>query len=143
MQELADSIDQDLGPPTGHAIEPGVYQPPEHLGNRQLREPRQVDHLGRRQRVELECGIPLLDCAEQIFVPRERQVGVVPTLQEKLYTSDRNGLVDLVKELVEAEHVAVRRSDGPVERTERALGYTDVRVVDVPVDDVGDDPVRV
>ena len=44
-------------------------QPRDHLGHRQLRQARDVDDLRRRQRVQLEGGVPRLDGAEQVFVP--------------------------------------------------------------------------
>ena len=91
----------------------------------------------------LNVGIALLDRAEQILVPRQRQVGIVAALQQQLHAADGDRLVDLAEQLVEAEHVAFRRSDRPVERAEVALRDADVRVVDVAVDDVGDDAVGV
>ena len=87
----------------------------------------------------LNVGIPLLDRAEQILVPRERQIGIVAALQQQLDAADGDRLVDLSEQLVESEHVAFGRSDGPIERAEVALRDADVRVVDVAVDDVGDD----
>ena len=36
----------------------------------------------RRQRVQLEGGIPLLDGTEEIFVPGQRQIGIVAPLQQ-------------------------------------------------------------
>ena len=60
-------------------------------------------------------------------------------LQQQLHAADRDRLVDLPEDLVEPEHVAFGRSDRPVERAEVALRDADVRVVDVAVDDVGDD----
>ena len=94
---------------------------------------------GRRERVELERGIALLDGPEQIFVPGERQVGIVAALQQQLHAADGDRLVDLPEQLVEAEHVAFGRADRPIERAEVALRHADVRVVDVAIDDVGDD----
>ena len=87
----------------------------------------------------LNVGIALLDRAEQILVPRQRQVGIVAALQQQLHAADGDRFVDLPEQLVEPEHVALGRSDRPVERAEVALRDADVRVVDVAVDDVGDD----
>ena len=74
--------------------------------HRQLRQPRQVQDLWRRERVQLEAGVALLDGAEQILVPRERQVRIVTALQQQLHAANRQRLVDLAKQLVEPEHVA-------------------------------------
>ena len=121
VQQLADAIDEDFSAATRDAVEARGDQPVEHLGDRKLRQPREVDHLRRRQRVQLERRIALLDRAEEIFVPRQRQVGVVPSLQQQLHAADRDRLVDLPEQLVEAEHVAFGGADRPIERAEVAL----------------------
>ena len=139
VQQLAHAIDQDLGAAAGNAVEAGGDQPLEHRRHRQLRQPREMDHFGRRQRVQLERRIALLDRAEQVLVPGQRQVGIVAALQQQLDAADRDRLVDLPEQLVEAEDVAFGRSDRTVERAEVALRDADVGVVDVAVDDVGDD----
>ena len=89
----------------------------------------------------LNAGIALLHRAEQILVPLDRQIGIVAALQQQLHAAERDRLVDLAEDLLEAEHVALARSDRPVERAEVAARHADVRVVDVAVDDVGDDAV--
>ena len=139
VQQLAHAVDENLGAAARDAVEAGGDQPLDDRRHRQLRQARQVDHLRRRERVQLERGIALLDAAEQILVPRQRQIGIVAALQQQLHAADGDRLVDLAEELVEAEHVALRRSDRTVERAEVALRDAHVRVVDVAVDDVGDD----
>src|SRR5437016_13572484 len=94
-----------------------------------------MDHLGRRERVQFEGGISLLDCAEQIFVPRQGQVRIVTALQQQLRAADGNRLVDLAKQLLEAEYVSLRGTDGAIERAEVTFRNADVRVVDVAIDD--------
>ena len=59
VQQLADAIDEDLGAAAGNAVEAGGDQPIDHRRHRQLRQPRQVDHFRRRQRVQLERRIAL------------------------------------------------------------------------------------
>ena len=86
-----------------------------------------------------ERRIPLLYRAEQILVPLDGQIRVVPALQQQLSPAERNRLVDLPENLSETENVSVRRADGPIERAEVAACDADVRVVDVAIDDVGDD----
>ena len=69
-----------------------------------------MNDLGRRQRVQLERRIARLDRAEQILVPRQRQIGIVAALQQELNAADRDRLVDLPEDLVEAEHVSLGSS---------------------------------
>ena len=143
VQQLAHAVDEDLGAAAGNAVEARGHQPVEHLRHRQPRHARQVNDFRRRQRVQLERRIPLLDGAEEILVPLDRQVGVVAALQQQLHAAERDRLVDLPEDLLEPEDVALAEPDRPVERAEVAARDADVRVVDVAVDDVGDDPVRV
>ena len=106
VQQLADAVDENLGASARHAVEARGDQPTEDGWNGQLRQPRQVNDLWRRQRVQLEPGITLLDRAEQIFVPGEGQIGIVSALQQQLHAADGDGLVDFSEQLVEAQHVA-------------------------------------
>ena len=141
VQQLAHAIDENLGAAAGNAVEAGGDEPLDHGGHRELGHAGDVQHLGRRQRVQLEGRVAGLHRAKEVFVPSDRQVRVVPALQQQLTAADADGLVDLLEDLVEAQDVAVGRADGPVERAEVAPRHADVRVVDVAVDDVGDDAV--
>ena len=88
----------------------------------------------------LKSGIPRLDGAEQILVPRERQIRVVAALQQQLHAAERAIVSSIfLEDLLEAEDVALGVPDRAVERTEVAARHADVRVVDVAIDDVGDD----
>src|SRR5690349_21583952 len=91
--------------------------------------------------MKLEARVLLLDRAEEIFVPLERQIGIVTALEQQLPATERNGLVDLSKDLLESQHIAFGRSNRTIEGAEAAPCDTDVRVVDVAVDDVRDDAV--
>src|SRR5688500_17406670 len=92
--------------------------------------------------MQLEVRVARLDRPEQIFVPLDRQIRVVTTLQQQLVSTERNRLVDLVENFLETEHVTVAMADLAVERAEVAARHADVRVIDVAVDDVGDDAFR-
>ena len=80
----------------------------------------------------------LLDVAHQLQVPVERNVRIVPALQQDLHAAERLALVDLRADLLEREHVAAGVLGPAVEGAERAVGDADVGVVDVPIDDVRD-----
>ena len=140
VQQATDAIDQDLGAAAGNAVETRCSQPVDDGRHGQLGQARQVNHLGRRERVQFERRIAGLDGAKEIFIPGQRQVRIVPALEQQLHAADRNRLVDFAEQLLEPEHVPFRRSDRAIERTEVALRHADVRVVDVAIDDVRDDP---
>src|SRR6266571_1341460 len=67
---------------------------------------------------------------------------VANLLDENLPAPQRLQLVDLATDLLEREHVAFAVLRPPVEGAEFAIRDADVRVVDVPVDDVGDHVLR-
>ena len=62
-------------------------------------------------------------------------------LHENLDAADRRQFVELLVDLVERQDVMIVVALGAVERAELAVHVADVRVVDVAVDDVGDDLV--
>ena len=70
---VADAVDEDLGAAAGERVEPGVAQPRERLRDRQLRAARDVLHLGRRERVQVD-RVALLDRAEEILVEVDPEV---------------------------------------------------------------------
>jgi hypothetical protein len=67
----------------------------------------------------------------------------VAALHEDLDGAELLGLVDLGADLLVGERPALVVLGAAIERAEAAVGDADVRVVDVPVDDVGDRVVRV
>ena len=91
----------------------------------------------RREAVDVD-RVVALDVAHQVEVPLERDVRIVPALEQDLHAADRLALVDLGADLLEAQHVALVVLGPAVERAELAVGDADVGVVDVAVDDVGD-----
>jgi hypothetical protein len=68
---------------------------------------------------------------------------VQATLQQDLLSPQRQRLLDLLRELRLREEVSLLGGQIAVEGAERALRSAHVRVVDVAVDDLGDDPFRV
>ena len=80
-----------------------------------------------------------LDVSQQIEIPLKRDVGVVTSLHQDLYTADRLQLVDLASDCLVREQISLGMLGTPIERAKLAVGDADVRVVDVPIDDVRDD----
>src|SRR6476659_6000245 len=83
-----------------------------------------------------------LDVRHQIQIPRERDVRVVTTLDQDLNCAESFRLVDLCANLLERKSVPFAVLWSAVKRAESAVSDADVRVVDVPVDDVRDDVAR-
>src|SRR5512141_1742453 len=87
----------------------------------------------------------LADAFKQILEPLDLQVRIQAALHEDSGTAKFNGLCDLVVDQLAVKHVALFAAfafDGRVERTEGAVFGAEVRVIDVPIDDVADDAFR-
>ena len=83
-----------------------------------------------------------LDVPEQLEVPLERDVRIVPALDQDLHATDRLHLVDLRPDLFVAERPAFAVLWAAVEGAKAAVGDADVGVVDVSIDDVRDHRLR-
>src|SRR5687768_15234447 len=83
-----------------------------------------------------------LDVSHQVEIPLERDVGIMAPLNEDLHGAERLGLVDLGADLLEGQRVPLLMLRPAIEGAEPAIGDAHVRVVDVAVDDVRDDAVR-
>src|SRR5690242_12219098 len=95
-----------------------------------------------RERVEAK-PILTLDPTEQVFVPLERKIGVETALKEDLHPSGIFHLLELFPEDLPREYVPLWMTHGTIESAEAAARRADVRVIDVPVDNVRYDTVRV
>ena len=84
-------------------------------------------------------GIFLPHVREQIGVIVDCQTGMVPALKQHLDSSGSGEFIQLLIHLLMGDDIAVGLFLRAVEGTELAVDIADVRVVDVPVDDIGDD----
>ena len=100
-----------------------------------------VVNLGRREAVQLKARILRAERPQQIFIPLDAEIRMQPALHQNAGAAQRDCLVNLCANFVERAHVSVGRARPPVERAESADDIADVRVVDVAIDDVGDDVV--
>src|SRR5438270_13823443 len=79
------------------------------------------------------------DRAEEILVIVDAEIGVVAALHEQTGAAERERLLDLLEDDGLRQQVALARVAGlAVERAEVAVGVTDVRVVEIAVDDESD-----
>src|SRR3954451_10306007 len=93
----------------------------------------------------MHLGEAILDAAQHLFVPVDLEVGMKAALHEHPRTAKFDGLADLVVDGVEVEDVAVFGGgslQGAVEGAEGAVLGAEVRVVNIPVDNVGDNALR-
>ena len=93
--------------------------------------------------MQLKSGILRTQRAEQVFIPLDSEVGVQPALHQDARAAERNGFIDLRADFFEAANVGVGCARATVERAKGPDDLADVRLVDVAIDDVGDDVLRV
>src|SRR5947209_2996997 len=98
-----------------------------------------VMNLRRREAVELKVRVSRVQRAQEFFVPLQGEVRVQTALHQHARAAERDGLVNLLANLLEGSDIRVGLSGPPVESAEGADDVADVRVVDVAVNDVRDD----
>jgi hypothetical protein len=133
--QASDCVDEDLAAAAGNAVEAGRVHFADHVGHGQPEAFAEEHDLRRRETVDVD-RMMSLDVPHQLQVPLERDVRIVAALQEDLHAADILALVDLPADLLEREHVTLGMLRPTEEGAEAAIGHADVRVVDVPVDDV-------
>src|SRR5437868_8979098 len=83
-----------------------------------------------------------LDVALQIQVPLERYIRIVAFLHQDLHGAQLLGFVDFLPDLLIRQRPPFDVFRAAVERAETTVRHADIRVVDVPVDDIRDRVVR-
>src|SRR5262249_33287834 len=135
---VADAVDQDLAAAARDRVEARVAQPRDRLPEGQPAPPRDVLHLGRRQRMQVDL-VARLDRPEEILVVRDVEVGMVPALHQQAGAAECQRLLDLLEDHRVRQEVALTRvAWAAVERAELAVRVADVRVVEVAIDDERD-----
>ena len=89
----------------------------------------------------LKLGKFVFDVRQQIEIPLLGQLGMMPALHQNLRAAERDGFLDLLVHLVERDDVGIVVLFHAIKRAELAIDVADVGVIDVAIDDVGDDLV--
>src|SRR5690349_14512077 len=84
---------------------------------------------------------PLFDRAQQILIPFDFQFRMQAALHQNSRAAQIDGLLNLLEDHVFRVDVALGVPHRPVEGAEAAILGAEIRVVDVAIDDVADDPV--
>src|ERR1035437_5891088 len=137
---VAHALDEDLATAAGNRVEPRLHELADHVhGRHPIQGAPEID-LTRTEAVHVD-RVVLLDVAQQVEVPLERDVRIVTALDQDLHAAERLHFVDLRADLFVAERPALVVLRTTIERAEAAAGDAHGRVVDVAVDDVRDDAV--
>src|SRR5260370_42644506 len=98
-------------------------------------------NLRRRETVKLKAWILRTKRAQKIFVPLDSEIRMQSALHQDTRPTERNRFVNLRANLIDRAHVGVRGAWPAIERTERTEDVADIRIVNVSIDDVGDDVI--
>ena len=134
---------QHLGAGAGDGVEPGRLDAAHGLLDGHPGHTRHVHDLAGSDGVDHEVGVRLLDRREHRLVVLDAVLRVVPALQHDLGGAQLDRFAAPAQDLLQRMRPALGVPRRPVERAELARGHAHVGVVDVPVDDVRDDVVRV
>ena len=130
-------VNEDLRAAARQAVETSRLQPLERLEDGEPRLAREVLDLCRRERMDGDRRIRLLDQAQHLLVIREAELRVEPALDHDLRAAGLDRLPDLLENLFMGEQVGVLAALPPEKGAEAALVDADIRVVDVAVNDKG------
>ena len=95
--------------------------------------------LRRAKTVDVDLRIFFPDVMEQLQVPIEPEFRMVPALHQDLHAAGGSQLIELLVELLVGQDVMILILFRAIKRTELAIDVADVGVIDVSIDDVGDD----
>ena len=76
---------------------------------------------------------------QQIDIPVERQFRMMAALHQNLNSAYGREFVEFLIDLLERKNVMILVFFGSIKRTEFAVNIADVRVINVAIDDIGDD----
>ena len=91
--------------------------------------------------MQLKARILRAQGAQKIFVPLDTKVRMKATLHQNAGATERDRLIDLFTDFIYRAHVSIGCAGPAIERAEGADHVADVCIIDIPVDDVGDNVV--
>src|ERR1700730_7216187 len=87
--------------------------------------------------MKLKTRILLPKRSQQIFIPFDAKVRMQSALHQDTGAAERNCFIDFCANLVQSADVSVRCARPSVEGTEGTNNVADIRVIDVAINDVG------
>jgi hypothetical protein len=139
--DIAHPLHQDLAATARDRVQTRALELPDDILGIHPEHRRKEINFARAESVNVN-GMIGLNVLEQVEIPLERDVRIVPALDQNLHAAHGLRLVDLLADLLERKRVPLVVFRPPIERAETAVGDADVRVVDVPVDDERDHVIR-
>ena len=131
---FANAIDENLGTAARNRLQTGVFQACDHVIETHPLELGDKLDLRRRERMQVDLRVLAFQVPEQILVVGERQVRMHTALHENAGAVERQGLFDLLADLLERQKVSFLVARFAIERAKSAPVDADVGVVDVAID---------
>jgi len=143
---MADFVVEDFGAAAGDGVEAGIAEAGDSVAKGELRVLGDGEDFTGGETVEPDFREAPLDAGEEALEPVDFEVGMDAALHEDAGAAEFLGFGDLLVDFFEVEDVAFAGL-GPFERAiegaEGAVLGAEVGVVDVAIDDVGDDALGV
>src|SRR5262249_55264709 len=133
------SIHQNFSSSARNRSKAGVLELLNYLTHRHSKDLRKVVKLRRAERVNVDLWIFLPDVMQQVQVVVYSQLGVMTALHQNLNPAYPNEFVNFLVNLFVTQDIVVRIPLSPVKRAKFTINITDVRVVDVAINYIGND----
>ena len=132
---LPHAIHEDLRAAARQAVKPRRLQAQQRLTHREPRLPREMLDLRRRERMDHDRRELPLDRAQHLLVVRQPEIRVQAALDHHLRAARLDRLAHLREDLLRRQEIRILRPLPPEKRAEPALIHTDIRIIDIPVDE--------
>jgi hypothetical protein len=136
---LAHAVHQYFAAAARDGPQPRSLEISDNLLQRLLKHLAEVDKLARTEAVDVDLRELALHVREQVQIPLLGQLRVMAALHQDLRPAKRERLLDLLVQLVERNDIRVVIFLRAIKGAELAIDVANVGVVDVPIDDIGDD----
>src|SRR4029450_13886399 len=136
---LPHPIHQNFSAAARNRSKPSLPEFRNHFAERHPEGLREMLKLRRTEPVNIDVRIFFPNVPQQIDIPLERQFRMMPPLHKNLTAADGRKFVELLIDLLERENVMILILLRSIKRAELAVNIANVRVIDVSIDNVGDD----
>src|SRR5215831_1991849 len=139
---VADFIVKNLTATTRHRIQAGSLQAYENIRNADPRNASNVQNFGRREAMAVDLK-SLLDSGEEALIIVDLQVRMNTALHENSRPAQHQRFLDFLIDHMIRQNIRLWIALDSIERAERTELFAHIRVVDIAIDDVADDIIRV
>ncbi len=142
---VADFVVENLGATAGDRIESGIAQLSDSVANGEAAVLGDGDDLRRRIAMQMDFRKALLDSPQHALVPVNLQIGMQAALHQHSGATELDRFANFFVDGIELEDVSLfrlRPFQRTVKRAEGAVLSTEIRVIDVSINNVSDHAFR-